>query len=186
MEGDQVIKPEVHNPIFKQVEEYEYYLAAPFFNNAQVKLVENVEAALLRNGKTYYSPREYPLNAEDGVTTEKAQAILDSNVTALMRSKIVLAVCDYMMPDGVALMLVRGSGGGQTFQPVYMPDTGVVWEVGYGFAQGKEIVLYTDTKGRPINAMLVPSARGVVVGLSGLEEYLSGRVQLQQWQGGIR
>ena len=97
------------------------YIAAPFFNEAQVELVDAIEQALDLNGIEYYSPRSEGVLMNMSPEEKKARMkyIFDKNVQMLNECDTVVAVIDNY-------------------------DTGTVWEIGYAFAKEKRIITITD------------------------------------------
>jgi hypothetical protein len=119
-----------------------WYLAAPFFNPAQVKLVEDIEKAFEDNGVGYFSPRKCDENKMPGPLSEEgANAIYERNVKGIFQSHFVLAVVDWKMPDKQQVRPVKvslvgmNSNMGEVVDPIggplNIPDSGVVWELGF-------------------------------------------------------
>lgn len=82
--------------------------------------------------------------------------------------------------------------------PIYTPDTGVVWEVGYAYALGIPVVLFARSEKSKVNVMLSHAARGVCYGSHRLIDFLNTDIPcagdltgrafnwdvLEQWKGG--
>ncbi len=107
------------------------YIAAPFFNDKQVKVVKAIEQELFRNKKTiYFSPRNEGILKD--MTPEgrdkRMKFIFDRNVEHIGWCDFVVAVIDDY-------------------------DTGTVWEMGLAFGIGKKIITYCANY-HGINVML--------------------------------
>jgi nucleoside 2-deoxyribosyltransferase len=113
------------------------YIAAPFFNEEQIKIVEQVELCLESRNIEYFSPRsEGTLSAMTREEQEASRkAIFQSNVDNMGLCTHMIACVDFK-------------------------DTGTIWEMGFMFAQGKGIVMmaYDSSK---VNVMLAESAIGI-------------------------
>lgn len=107
------------------------YIAGPFFNDAQIERVVNIEELLVSMGIEFFSPmRHGVLNVE---TQDKAQSIFDGNVSAMDKASTIIAIIDDR-------------------------DTGTIWEMGYAYATEKDIITYT-TQEHGLNIMLAKSVR---------------------------
>lgn len=126
------------NYIFEQINYYEYdfYLASPFFKDTQIQREEDVKNALRNEGYTVYSPRENGVLTPDA-TDEVRTKIFKENCEAIQKSHRILAITDEK-------------------------DIGTIWEAGYAYGIGKEIVYYAETLGdNPFNVMLGKSGIGI-------------------------
>lgn len=126
------------NYIFKQINYYEYdfYLASPFFKDSQIRREEAVKNALRKEGYTVYSPRENGILTPDA-TDEVRTKIFKENCEAIQKSHRILAITDEK-------------------------DIGTIWEAGYAYGIGKEVVYYAETLGNnPFNVMLGKSGIGI-------------------------
>ena len=124
--------------IFEQINYYEYdfYLASPFFKDTQIQREEAVKNALRNEGYTVYSPRENGILTPDA-TDEVRTKIFKENCEAIQKSRRILAITDEK-------------------------DIGTIWEAGYAYGIGKEIVYYAGTLGdNPFNVMLGKSGIGI-------------------------
>jgi nucleoside 2-deoxyribosyltransferase len=113
------------------------YIAAPFFNEQQIKIVEAVEIALESRDINYYSPRSEG-SLSDMTREQQEQArryIFETNVNNMNICTHMLACVEYK-------------------------DTGTIWEMGFMFAQGKPIVMLSSDLSK-INVMLAESALGI-------------------------
>ena len=106
------------------------YIAAPFFNETQLKVVKTIENILWVNEIRYFSPRS------EGTLKEMSVEDRKKNMGKLFRSNV-----DHMDWCTHCVAVIDGY------------DTGTVWEMGYLFATNKKIITYTsEYKG--INVML--------------------------------
>jgi nucleoside 2-deoxyribosyltransferase len=67
-----------------------------------------------------------------------------------------------------------------------------MWEVGYGYALGKPIVMYSTVPGRGLNLMLAQSVVGFVSGLDDVRTFLRHEAMpgfdwsmVQDWKGEV-
>lgn len=126
------------NYIFEQVNYYEYdfYLASPFFKDSQIQREEAIKNALRNEEYTVYSPRENGVLTPDA-TDEVRTKIFKENCEAIQKSHRILAITDEK-------------------------DIGTIWEAGYAYGVGKEVVYYAETLGNnPFNVMLGKSGIGI-------------------------
>lgn len=104
------------------------YIAAPFFNEEQVKVVEEIEHNLTSNGITYFSPREYGVIKDTPMTEDRFMRIYDMNIRMMDACDRMIAVIDDY-------------------------DTGTIFEIGYMTARQKRVVSYSS-QGHGLNVML--------------------------------
>ena len=126
------------NYIFEQINYYEYdfYLASPFFKDSQIQREKAVKHAFRNIGYTVYSPRENGVLTPDA-TDEVRTKIFKENCEAIQKSHRILAITDEK-------------------------DIGTIWEAGYAYGIGKEVVYYAETLGsNPFNVMLGKSGIGI-------------------------
>lgn len=130
------------------------YIAAPFFNPAQLAIVEAVELTLDHRGIEYFSPRSAGV-LKDMSKDEQHQTksdIFNGNIEAMDD-------CTHM----IACVTHR--------------DTGTSFEIGYYFAKDKPVVLYTyDLEN--INVMLA-EAGAVCDKLTRLHDSLAGNYSVE-------
>lgn len=141
------------NYIFEQINYYEYdfYLASPFFKDSQIQREEAVKNALRNEGYTVYSPRENGVLTPDA-TDEVRTKIFKENCEAIQKSHRILAITDEK-------------------------DIGTIWEAGYAYGIGKEIVYYAETLGdNPFNVMLGKSGIGIFTRYSDLMDAASANM----------
>ena len=141
------------NYIFEQINYYEYdfYLASPFFKDSQIQREEAVKNALRNEGYTVYSPRENGILTPDA-TDEVRTKIFKENCEAIQKSHRILAITDEK-------------------------DIGTIWEAGYAYGIGKEVVYYAETLGNnPFNVMLGKSGIGIFTNYNDLVEAASANM----------
>ena len=139
--------------IFEQINYYEYdfYLASPFFKDSQIQREEAVKNALRNEGYTVYSPRENGVLTPDA-TDEVRTKIFKENCEAIQKSHRILAITDEK-------------------------DIGTIWEAGYAYGIGKEVVYYAETLGNnPFNVMLGKSGIGIFTNYNDLVEAASANM----------
>lgn len=116
--------------------EYDFYLASPFFKDSQIQREEIVKTILREHGHKVYSPKENGILTPDA-TDEVRTKIFKENCEAIQKSRRILAITDEK-------------------------DIGTIWEAGYAYGIGKEIVYYAETLGNnPFNVMLGKSGIGI-------------------------
>jgi len=101
-----------------KVENIRVYIAAPFFNPAQMIMVTEIEIILKNHGIKYFSPRSEGV-IKQMTSTEKAvhmKAMYESNLKHMMEANFMIAVIDDY-------------------------DTGTVFELGY-FTRLREVTAY--------------------------------------------
>ena len=116
--------------------EYDFYLASPFFNDNQIEREEAIKNTLRNNDYSVYSPKENGILTPDA-TDEVRTKVFRENCEAIQKSRRILAITDEK-------------------------DIGTIWEAGYAYGIGKEIVYYAETLGdNPFNVMLGKSGIGI-------------------------
>lgn len=116
------------------------YIAAPFFNPAQVECVETIETILTKHEYPFLSPRQHGPVLEGKVRTpEQAAEVYKTNVELMDKCSIILGVLDYLLPAEQEVRVVtpetRGDQAGlfePASPPLSIPDTGTIWELGFG------------------------------------------------------
>jgi nucleoside 2-deoxyribosyltransferase len=129
------------------------YLAAPFFNPQQIKIVEDVEEVLnqCQGILQYYSPRQSGIVLKDlppAVRMARAKEVYDANIANMEWCDVIVAVVDGR-------------------------DAGTFFEIGWGIAKGKIIITYT-AKNYGLNVMLQESVAAHVTNMFDLLTVLKG------------
>ena len=124
-----------------------FYLAGPFFNSDQVRVLEAVENAAKRYSLEYFSPR-LECYCPPGAPIEQRQKTFRMNCEGISKSDFILARIDDF-------------------------DPGTMWELGYAYAIRKPLIYcYTTVEGRGLILMLAQSSDGFIQGLQSLETFL--------------
>ena len=129
------------------------YIAAPFFNPAQLAAVQHIEHAL--NGVcAYHSPRSVG-TLQDIPESERREHIVRTFANNIDR----LDWCTHM----IAVIDDR--------------DIGTIWEMGYAYAKGKQVVSYSG-QGHGLNVMLSESIIFHCVNMQQVVPALQGKLTL--------
>lgn len=125
--------------------QYDFYVAGPFFNDAQVASMERIEAVLDRHGKSMFKPRF----ASD-INEVGPQGCFADDVDAIRHADAVIA---NLIAD----------------------DPGTMFEIGYAYALGKPVYAYCEdvSETRQINLMIAQSVQMVFAGADDLDTYLT-------------
>ncbi len=124
------------------------YIAAPFFSKAQIETVERIEGFLEELKISYFSPRKEALIIEGKESSEEERKkVFLSNIQGMLSCDSAIAAIDDF-------------------------DRGVLWEMGFLFANGIPIIGYTEYKERGLNVMLQQSVVGFVHGISELQKWI--------------
>lgn len=115
-----------------------WYIAAPFFNPAQLATVQSIENLMGQFGEACFSPRRDAGNPPGGPKTkEDASKIFRNDIMGLMRATHVLAWIDWKLLDGFQVQLVDlktclppDGGAPNTVAVLNVPDSGTVFEMG--------------------------------------------------------
>lgn len=166
----------MHNPRPSHRHDAEYfYIMSPLFNQKQVRLIQQIEHTLDICDHQYFSPRQSP-GAGPISTPEQAQQIYDSNLAALHQCSAAVCVLDYLLPESHEMRLISLDNAHRDAitlkRNLKIPDTGVVFEMGYMAALKKPVVLLVPGDGTrsdaKYNVMLTRSLAGYVIGTVGL------------------
>lgn len=174
-----------------------WYLAAPFFNPAQVALVERIEQLFEHNCVELFSPRKHPANTSGKpIDADTAEDIFNGNIEGIQKARGVLAVLDYLLPEPQQLRLVapatiddsEHAGSVEVFRPasgpLALPDSGTVWEMGHAYAM-MDIVGFTTNPHARLNLMLTQSCSGVLCGFGRLATWVADKCMgdVPKWTG---
>lgn len=157
----------------------QFYLAAPFFNEAQIEIVSRIENMMRMHGVPLFSPRQTPENKKPKLTDEDAAEIFRNNIKGILDCQAVLAVMDWAMPEGQHLFVCEGRGDVTvTSPPLNIPDVGTVFEMGYAFGRRPIYGFTLRKKGEKVNLMLTQCLEGVIYGWDDLISFLNkGRIR---------
>lgn len=140
--------------------EYDFYLASPFFKDSQIQREEIVKTVLREHSYKVYSPKENGVLTPDA-TDEVRTKIFKENCEAIQKSRRILAITDEK-------------------------DIGTIWEAGYAYGIGKEIVYYAETLGNnPFNVMLGKSGIGIFTNYNDLGEAAYSNIFINKNEKGL-
>ena len=177
------------------------YLAGPFFNTEQQVHIEMVEKILTRHHVSYFSPRKQGGMLNPKASSADRRKIQDLNVRGISEASCVLAVCDWMNPNGCQIRLVDSAleFGESTIAkfrspPLNIPDTGTVWEIGFAYGIRVPVVGILMNREGKFNVMLTEALAGIVYGFDQLERFADLfskhgfdnniiRKELESWKG---
>lgn len=165
-----------------------WHIAGPFFNEAQRVVIQRIEEILAKNNQAFFSPMRSGIVEKDG---SNAQDIFGKDVYMMNICHGAIVVIDWVLPEGQEIWLVnpaREGGHAPIHGPLNIPDAGTMFEVGYYYACGKPIVLFTlrDRGTEKMNVMITRAAEGVVYGYSHLDSWLSNGYPLADWEGKVQ
>ena len=131
------------------------YIAAPFFNDRQLEIVQNVEDMLSTFGIEYFSPRSAGTLKDMSKDQQKQtkKEIYDGNI-------LNMDECTHMIAC------------------VEQKDSGTTFEIGYYAAQKKPIVLFSEVIGT-VNVMLAEAALSICDDYTMLEDALDGEYSIE-------
>lgn len=124
------------------------YLASPFFNDAEIGRMEKVKHILRAKGLEVFAPFEHQNEHLEFGSKEWRKATFEGDVNGIEEADVVVAII---------------SNGNYS-------DSGTAWEVGYGVAKGKPIVV-VNLSGKEINLMIADSLHAYISSFEGLEAY---------------
>ncbi|MCI1220175.1 MAG: nucleoside 2-deoxyribosyltransferase [Bifidobacterium sp.] len=127
---------------------FDFYVAGPFFNDAQIHSMERLEAALESSGRKLFKPR----------FGEEENRIHDENWPKLCFDKDIVGIHD---SDAVIANLIDG-------------DTGTMFEIGYAYSRGMPVYAYYEgvNPSDTINLMIAQSVSEVFAGPDDLAHWL--------------
>lgn len=135
--------------------EIKVYIAAPFFNEDQLRIVESIENELYLLRVKYFSPRSKgvlkDMSKEEQKKTKKE--IYDSNIDEMNNCTHMIACVEYK-------------------------DTGTTFEIGYYASSNKPIILFSEKIGT-VNVMLAEAALSICDSLGKLPESLLGEYTVE-------
>lgn len=125
---------------------YKVYLAGPWFNEEQKKIIDAVEFILMRSFSVYSPRREVNLVPGKKYSVKDRQKVVDANLKAISRCDFVVCITDYK-------------------------DVGTLFEAGVGYEKHKPIVYVAVTLGdKPFNLMLANTGSAVAKSIDELTE----------------
>lgn len=136
------------------------YLAGPFFNDAEIEVIEYVESVLAAKGLSYYSPMRHGVFPEVG-TPEWAEALFESDRAAIEEADAVVAV-------------YYGSNS----------DTGTAWDCGYAASLGIPVILVHVYEDGDSNLKMHVSATTNIY-MKDLEKFDFNELPVYEYQGTV-
>ncbi len=152
------------------------YIAAPFFNEAQIGLVLDIENCLYEAGIEFYSPRIHSgsknLSPEERRRREPWFSVLASNVREISACDIVIAVVDYLLPESQTATISYKPNFITTdyefIREISTADNGVCVEIGLAYAIGRPCLIFCAEPPKRLNLMLSHTCEGMVIGFENL------------------
>ena len=124
------------------------YLASPFFNEAEIGRMEEVKRILRAKGLEVFAPFEHQNEHLEFGSKEWRKATFEGDINGIDTADVVVAIV---------------SNGNYS-------DSGTAWEIGYGVAKGKPIVV-VNLSGKEINLMIANSLHTYISSFEELEAY---------------
>lgn len=98
---------------------YDVYLAGPFFNEYERKLVDKAKQILVERGLSVFSPKEHFIpNGWNMSNVDWGQAVFEMDKKAIPNCKYIVAL----------------------YHGLYS-DSGTAWEIGYAYALEKQVLI---------------------------------------------
>ena len=127
------------------------YIAGPFFNPAEIKVIEEIKKTCENAELEYYSPKDEMLYNSKTDSPEKATECFNSNIEAMNNNDFMVAVIDNH-------------------------DAGTLFEMGYFYAKYKRILAFSSVPERQVNLML---AQGCLGFANGQRELLDALIRIK-------
>lgn len=123
------------------------YLAGPFFNEQQCRILDAVQEALQQNATVgeIFSPSQWQgaKNLAFGSTEWKQKTFL-ADIRQIDRCDAVVAIADYTVLEGETL-----------------PDSGTTFEMGYAYATNKPLIIVHAEDMNKLNLMLLEAQTSI-------------------------
>lgn len=124
------------------------YLAAPFFDEKEIEIVEKVKEILRAKNLDVFAPIENQHKDLEFGSMEWRNTVFNSDVKGIDDADVVVAInC-------------KGN----------YDDSGTMWEIGYSYAKNIPVIVVNVT-GETINLMIANSLHAVITSYKELEEY---------------
>jgi len=166
------------------------YLASPLFNEPQLELRARLANAMTEWGyDVWYAGKDGVQSKDLNKEPEKREAIFQRNVDEVKACDLVVAVLDYKLLESSKLVLRTGYNPNGFFNSicstqVYLPDSGVVFEMGLAYGCQKPIIGYTEDITK-MNVMLSEACVGIATNLDELKLSLACNGMALKWQGEV-
>ena len=137
------------------MKKYDFYIAAPFFNEDQITRVSLVEAILEKNNLTYFSPRKDSA-CENIHDEEVRKRVFELNCNSIKDSRKVIAITDGK-------------------------DVGTMIEVGMAYADGIDVigVAFTLKQDQLFNLMIAEACESVARNKEQLEDIIRNNAKIK-------
>ena len=140
------------------------YLAGPFFNPLQKKLIKTLENLIDEERIDLYSPSRDSIVINQDTTSQELQETFKRNYEEIDKADFMIAILDY---PGSALTI-----GADSSKKVSLPDSGTMWELGYAYAKGKPVIgVFTEPPAK-MNLMLKECLTAVTIGTNKLPKII--------------
>lgn len=170
----------------KEKKEPYLYIAAPFFNSAQIRFCENLQRELeARELRAFFPFRDSRIDPP--ITDLSAKQAFQENINGIERATHVLAILDWFLPPGHHIGEWDDEILGWAKSHLNIPDSGVCFEMGVADTYGIPIIGYLETP-KSANLMLAMTCVGLIREFDSLREWLydpNNFDLLQQWSGGL-
>lgn len=124
------------------------YLASPFFNELEMKRMNEVLEILRDKGLTVFAPYEGSKDLTGFGTKEWKEEVFNLDIVNIDTADIVVAVINYGNVD----------------------DSGTAFELGYSYATGKPVIV-VDYSNNTINLMVAEGLHAHLKGVGELKNY---------------
>lgn len=123
------------------------YIASPFFNEEQLRRVEEIKKILDKREISYFSPKDHNYINPDATAKEKTVGF-NKNISEIAKCNLMIAVTNDK-------------------------DAGTMFEAGFAFAIRVPIVYFweNDDKSKSFNLMLAESSFSVITSYKDLLDY---------------
>lgn len=124
------------------------YIAGPFFDYNQLSVIKDIEEFLEEKGYEFFSPRIFGVLKDLSASKRKtvAKDVFDKNIEMMLKCTTLLAVIDNF-------------------------DSGTMIEIGFAFANRKEIITYSPNC-YGLNVMLAQMSNGHCITIEEIEKAL--------------
>lgn len=124
------------------------YLASPFFNDTEIRTMQEVLSILREKDLDVFAPYENQNKHLEFGSTEWRRMTFQGDVDGIDSSDLVVAIIDQGNYD----------------------DSGTAWEIGYAYAKGIPVVV-VNTTGETINLMIADSLYAILTSLEEVSNY---------------
>lgn len=139
------------------------YLAGPFFNDVQLSWAQHLAKTLRERGYKIYAPVDFIY--QEG-SEYSPRYIFNRNLLWMSDSDLILAQLDYPFPDNQELSICTKvnpsefNGLSYKYKVIHLPDSGTIWEIGWAYCRGTQIIGYSAKPVTKVNLMLAQCLSG--------------------------